>query len=148
VTTFRFYLVRHARAEPKAPGEMDAARRLTPDGRATFSALARALAPRLSVSRVVASPYARARETAELLAAATGASAAEEPALAAGASSGSELLALGRRLGAGVALVGHNPELAEAVSAAAGRSADLRPGAVAAVDVDGDRLRLAWLEPG
>lgn len=146
---FRFYLVRHGAAEPAAAAGSDAARRLTPEGRAAFAAHARALAPRLAVSRVVTSPLVRARETAALLAEATGARVEEDPALASGASDGAALLALARRLGAGVALVGHNPELAEAASAVARRHVAVPAGAVAAVDADAAGLRLAWLEgPG
>jgi phosphohistidine phosphatase len=148
VTGVRFYLVRHGRAEARHPAG-DAARRLTAEGRARFEAHARALAAEVAVSSVLASPLARARETADLLGAATGAAVAEEPALASGASSGPELLALARRLGGGVALVGHNPELAEAVAVAAGGPRELEPGAVAAVDADGSGYRLAWLRaPG
>jgi phosphohistidine phosphatase len=147
VSAFRFYLLRHAAAEPAAAS--DAARRLTSGGRAAFEAHARALAPRMAVTRVVTSPLARARETAALLAAATGAAVEEDAALASGASSGAELLALGRRLGAGAALVGHNPEVAEAIAAVARRHAAVPAGAIAAIDVDGGGLRLAWLEaPG
>jgi phosphohistidine phosphatase len=142
--TLRFYLARHGRAEARHPAG-DAARRLTADGRARFEAHARALAAELSLSSVVASPLPRARETAELLGAATGAPVAADPALAPGASSGAEILALARRLGAGVALVGHNPELAEAVALAAGGHRDVEPGAVAAIDADGSGYRLAWL---
>ncbi len=141
----RFYLLRHAPAAPKDAGG-DAARRLTAEGRAAFIAHARALAPRLALSRIVASPYLRARETAALLAGETHAPVADEDALAAGASSGAELLALGIRLGEGAALVGHNPEIGEAVALAAGRALEVRAGAVAAIDADGDAFRLAWLE--
>jgi phosphohistidine phosphatase len=146
VKTTRFYLVRHGKAEPKGAAG-DAARTLTPEGRERFAARAAALAPRLALSRVVTSPFVRARQTAELLAGATGAPVEEEAALASGASSGSDLLLLGLRLGAGAALVGHNPEVAEAVALAAGRGVDVEAGAVAAVDADGGRFTLAWLEP-
>jgi phosphohistidine phosphatase len=145
VTGLRFYLVRHGRAEAKHPAG-DAARRLTPEGRARFAAHARALATEVALSSVVSSPFARARETAELLGAAAGAPVADDPALASGASSAGEILALGRRLGAGAALVGHNPELAEAVALAAGGSREVEPGAVAAIDADGSGYRLAWLK--
>jgi phosphohistidine phosphatase len=149
VTALRLYLVRHGAAEPSSAAGSDAARRLTPEGRLAFAAHARALAPRMRVTRVVTSPLARARETAALLAEATGAPVEEDDALAAGACDGRALLALARRLGAGAALVGHNPEVAEAIAAAARRSAAVPPGAVAAVDVDASGLRLAWLEaPG
>jgi phosphohistidine phosphatase len=139
----RFLLVRHAEAEPSAPS--DAERRLTAEGRARFEAHARALAPSLRLSRIVTSPYARARETAELLAAATGGTVEEDPALASGRTSGVELLAAARRRGDGVALVGHNPEVAEAVTLVAGAPTAVRPGAVAAVDQDASGERLAWI---
>lgn len=145
MTAVRFYLVRHGRAEPAGPSG-DSARRLTPEGRAGFTAHARAVAARMGVRHIATSPFARARETSELLAAATGAPVADEEALASGASSARELLALGRGLGAGAALVGHNPEIAEAVALAAGRSLEVKPGAVAAVDAEGETFRLAWLE--
>lgn len=140
----RFYLVRHGRAEAAAAD--DASRRLTPEGRAEVTAHATRLSARLAPSRIATSPLLRARETADLLAGATGAPVEEEPALASGRSSGREVLALGRALGAGAALVGHNPELAEAIALASGRHEEVRPGAVAAVDADAGGFRLAWLE--
>lgn len=145
MTQLRFYLVRHATAEPKHIA--DHARRLTPDGRVRFAAHAEAIAGDLSLSRIVTSPFTRARETADLLARATGAPVEEDAALASGASSGGDVLALGRRLGAGVALVGHNPEIAEAVALAAGKDVETATGAVAAIDVEGTAFRLAWLRP-
>ncbi len=145
MSAVRFQLVRHGDAEPKDP-RGDAARALTAAGRARFAAHARALAPRLSVSRIATSPLARARETALLLSAATGAPVADEPALASGASSARELLELGVRLGTGAALVGHNPEIAEALALVAGRHVEVRPGTIAAIDVEGGAFRLAWLE--
>lgn len=140
----RFYLVRHGEAEGGASGG-DAARRLTPGGRARFAALARAVGPRLALSRILTSPLLRARETAELLAGATGAAVQEDDALGSARSTGGDLLQLGRRAGAGAALVGHNPELAEAVGLAGGDHR-LPPGAIAAIDVDGETCTLAWLE--
>jgi phosphohistidine phosphatase len=142
--TVRALLVRHGRAEPQAPGG-DAARRLTPEGRAAFQATLRHVAGSLRLSRVVTSPLQRARETAALLAELAGARVEEDQRLACGASSGDQLLALARQLGPGVALVGHNPELAEAVARAAGRELEVPPGTLAAVDDEG---RLLWLQPG
>ncbi|HET9593953.1 MAG TPA: histidine phosphatase family protein [Anaeromyxobacteraceae bacterium] len=148
----RVYLVRHAKAEKEPPeGERgDAARRLTPHGRALFFALARTLVPDLGVTRVLSSPFARARETAEIVAALARAPLDEEPLLASGASTGRALLELARRAGAGAALVGHNPELAEAVALAAGAEQKVRPGTVAALDLSPrGGVSLAWLEaPG
>lgn len=138
----RFYLVRHAKAEKEAP-HGDAARRLTDKGRRHFEALLGDLGGELRLSRIVTSPFTRARETAALLAEATGAPVEVEPRLASGASDGREVLALGVALGAGVALVGHNPELAEAVALAGGGAAEVPPGTVAAVRLDG---RLDWVK--
>jgi phosphohistidine phosphatase len=138
-----FFLVRHAKAEPGAAGG-DAARPLSAAGRAAFAGQAGEVAARARITRIVTSPLTRARQTARLLAEATGAPVEEDHRLGSGASSGRELLALGARLGAGTALVGHNPELAEAVRLAGGQDAEVPPGAVAAVGLDG---RLAWLRP-
>lgn len=142
MTTRRlYYLVRHAKAEGSAPGG-DAARRLTEQGRRHFEALLAALGPDLAVGRVVTSPFARARETAALLAAATGAPVAEEPRLASGASDGRALLSLAASLGVGAALVGHNPEIADAIALAGQGGVEVPPGTVAALGPDG---RLRWL---
>lgn len=142
----RVYLVRHAKAERDAPGG-DAARRLTPEGRARFFAFAGSVAEKLDVSRVVTSPFTRARQTAEILAAATGAPVAENPDLAPGRSTGRDILAWARSEGSGVALVGHNPEMAEAIALAAGRSEKMPPGSIAAVELThGGGSRLAWIE--
>jgi phosphohistidine phosphatase len=143
MTTLRFHLVRHAKAEPQYVA--DAARQLTPEGRDRFAAHAASLAVELSLTRIVASPFARAVQTAELLAQATGAALEVQGALASGASSGAQLLALARQLGHGVALVGHNPEIAQAVAIAAGDDLDVPPGTVAAIDADADGFTLAWL---
>jgi phosphohistidine phosphatase len=99
---------------------------------------------------VLTSPLVRARQTAAILAAATGAPVEEHPALASGASSGHALLAEARAAGDGAALVGHNPELAEAISLAGGRAHAVRPGTIAAIELDdGGAARVAWLSaPG
>ena len=140
-----FYLIRHARAEAEAPGG-DEGRRLTPEGRDAFRETVASLAGRLQVTRIHASPFLRARQTGDLLAALSGAPLEEEEELASGVLSGRKLLRLGAELGAGAALVGHNPEVAEAISQAAGRGTEVPPGTVAAIGLDG---RLAWVaRPG
>jgi phosphohistidine phosphatase len=141
----RVYLVRHAKAEPLVTS--DAERRLTPEGRRRFERHAQALAARMRVSQVVTSPLARARETAEILARESGASVLEDGRLASGACDGEDLLALVRAAPAGAALVGHNPEIAEVVATVAGRSVEVKPGAVAALDVSAHEVALSWLEP-
>jgi phosphohistidine phosphatase len=144
VPTTRVYVVRHGKAEPQRTD--DASRRLTPEGRAAFDALVRRLAPRLRVRRIATSPLARAAETAELLAARSGARVEEDPRLASGAASGRDVLAVVRAAADGTALVGHNPELAEAIAAAAEKDVSVPPGTIAALDVAGRAVTLAWLE--
>ncbi len=136
------FLVRHAEAEA---GGLDASRRLTSTGKSAFSALLQSLGPKLAVTRVLASPFRRARETAHLLAQATGAPAEPSDDLASGHGGGRDLLAMAREAGAGTALVGHNPEVAEAVAIAAGKSLPVPPGTVAALDLSGSTPRLLWL---
>jgi phosphohistidine phosphatase len=140
----RVYLVRHGKAEPLAKD--DATRRLSPEGRERFTRLLASLAGRLEVSRVLTSPLLRARQTAEILARATGAKLEEDPRLAAGETEGRELLSIARAAPHGTALVGHNPELAQALALLSGRELEVKPGAVAAVEVDQSGARLAWLE--
>ncbi|HSN92206.1 MAG TPA: histidine phosphatase family protein [Anaeromyxobacteraceae bacterium] len=137
------YLVRHAEAE-REPAHDDAARPLSEEGRARFRDHARDLAREIRIARILTSPYRRARETADLLAAATGAAVEAERRLAAGTCGGRDLLSLARSLGGGVALVGHNPEVAEAVLIAAGEAVEVKPGTVAAVEVEGEAVRLVW----
>jgi phosphohistidine phosphatase len=141
----RVYLVRHAKAEPHSGGDDDA-RRLTPEGRARFAALLRRLGGRLAVVRVVTSPLLRARETAEMLARSTGAPLEPEPRLEAGRCSGKELIAMVRHAPPGTALVGHNPEVAEALAHLAEGDLEVKTGAVAALDVEGKDVTLAWME--
>ena len=136
------YLVRHAEAEA---GGHDADRRLTSSGRAAFSGLLRVLGPTFTPNRILSSPFRRARETASILALAAGAPAESSDDLASGHAGGRELLELARHAAAGTALVGHNPELAEAVAIAAGKPLPVPPGTVAALDVSGPAPRLLWL---
>jgi len=143
--TVRVYLVRHARAEKEAP-HGDAARRVTAEGRAAFHALLASLGQKLAVSRAITSPFARARETAEVLAAATGATIEDDAELASGNLDGRGILAFARRAGAGCALVGHNPEIGEAITLVAKEIRDVPPGTVAAIDLERDGPRLAWIE--
>ena len=140
--TSAVFLVRHAEAQS---GGVDADRRLSASGKEAFSGLLQILGPRLTVRRILASPFRRARETADLLARATGAPAGPSDDLASGHAGGRELLELARREGAGTALVGHNPEIAEAVAIASGKRSPVPPGTVAAFDLSGPAPRLLWL---
>jgi phosphohistidine phosphatase len=106
----RLFLVRHAIAEDAAPGQPDAARPLSEQGRARFEEELRGLR-RLGVNfgQVRFSPARRALETAELLAALVEGELQVDPLLA--AAPGPQLLAslAGDRL----ALVGHEPWLSQ-----------------------------------
>lgn len=140
----RVYLVRHATAEADH-SRGDAARGLTASGRERFVRLIEELASELLVVRILTSPFLRARQTADLLARATGSLVEEEEELESGRSSGAALLRLAARAGDGAALVGHNPEVAEAVSLAAGRHEEVKPGSLAAVDLLASGPHLAWI---
>jgi phosphohistidine phosphatase len=110
------FLVRHAIAEQRDAGRWpdDARRPLTPEGEERFRAAARGLrrlVPRVDV--VLASPYARAWRTAELLSEEAGWPLPERcAALEAERSAADAAEALRERSGQGsVALVGHEPQL-------------------------------------
>ena len=135
------FLVRHATA---AEGGPDAERRLSAAGRAAFSDLLGMVGPSLSVTAIRSSPFRRAMETADLVAQATGAASEPEDDLASGHGSGRELLELARNAGPGTVLVGHNPEVAEALSIAAGKPVPVPPGTIAALDLSGPAPRLLW----
>lgn len=141
----RVYLVRHARAEKEHP-RGDAGRRLTSDGREAFALLVNELQGALPLTRIVSSPFVRALETARVLSAVTGAPIEEDDALASGRSDGKDVLELAHAAGDGVALVGHNPELQEAIARASGREESVRPGCIAAVEVEArGAARLLWI---
>lgn len=142
--TSAVYLVRHAEAGAGV-GVKDADRRLTERGRSAFQGLLADLGPALAVKRILTSPFLRARETARILGLSTGASVESSDDLASGHVSGRELLALARQAGPGAALVGHNPEVAEAIAAAGGGGTAVPPGTVAALDLSGARPRLLWV---
>ena len=138
-------LVRHAAAAAPT-GIADRDRELTPEGREAFARLAERLAREVRLARVLSSPYARALATAGLLAAVTGAEVEEEPALGSGASDAAGLLRLARAAGSGVALVGHNPEMAGAIARVTGRDEPVPPGTVAALETGpGGNLRPLWV---
>ena len=154
----RLLIVRHAIALPRGtPDVPDAERPLTPRGKRRFESAAKGLArtfPRPDA--VLTSPWKRARETAEILAAAYGRMQPKDtPALA-----GGSFDALARVLGsyrpdAIVAVVGHEPWLSALLARLIGSSTEERlefkKGGVALVDLearpeDGGKL-LAYLPP-
>jgi phosphohistidine phosphatase len=151
------YFVRHAVAEQRDPSRWpdDVGRPLTEKGRAGFRSAARGLRRVVpSVDVVLASPYVRSWQTAEILSEEAGWPAPEPcAALEPGHPAEDALKVLAGRTLEAVALVGHEPHLSSLVSLlTVGRSGGLRmtfkKGAVALVvsDVDpapGDGL-LVW----
>jgi phosphohistidine phosphatase SixA len=126
----RIFLVRHAEA---APGEPDALRPLTPDGRAA----ARELGERLAVHRpkaVVCSPLLRARETADAIARAAGIEAEPEDGLAPGAAV-TDLSAAVSGRGETVVVVGHQPDCSEIVLALTGEERSFAPAGYAELEL-------------
>jgi len=149
----RLYLVRHGKAEDVGPDGTDGARRLTEEGRRDFRRGAEGLASLgVRFDRILTSPLARARETAEILADVVDGPAPERlEALAFGDEA--EILAAVARAGEEVALVGHEPTLGKLVSLAVcgrvGGGTPLRRGGVACIDFARNaapgRGVLAWL---
>lgn len=121
----RVYLCRHAEA---APGDPDELRELTDAGREQARALGIRLAALPAPPVVVlTSPLLRARQTAQEIAAVTGARILVEPRLAPGATA--ELLSrsLDAEMGA-VATVGHQPDCSEIAVTLTGGDPGFPPG--------------------
>jgi phosphohistidine phosphatase len=126
----RIILVRHAEA---APGEPDALRPLTDEGRA----VARALAERLAAHQpdaVLCSPLLRARQTAEAIARAAHLEAHADDRLAPGMDVASLSNAVGGQ-GATVVVVGHQPDCGEIVLALTGEERKFAPGSFAELEL-------------
>ena len=129
----RLLVMRHGPAEPCGAGG-DAARRLSPDGRERTRLATAALARILPVpGRIYTSPLPRARETAELLAAAFGTNApVVTPLLAPGFERARIANELARAGIEPLAIVGHEPDLSAFVGWLIGGGARIRLGKGAA----------------
>jgi phosphohistidine phosphatase len=151
------YLIRHAIAEESARSGRDADRALTDDGKERMRRAAEGLrAAGVRLELVLTSPYRRAVETAEIVAAALGGVECRElPELAAGAVPATVLAELSpyRKLEE-LALVGHQPDLGHLASQILTGSPDLCPiafkkGSVACFEIETPRMpfrgELAWL---
>jgi len=127
----RLLVMRHGPAEALASHHAsDAERRLTPDGHTKTAQACEALARFLpSLDRIYTSPYLRAYETAELLAAALETS---EPTVTPLLAPGFEQERLARMLsedgGHTVAIVAHEPDLSEFISWLSGARVDMDKG--------------------
>jgi phosphohistidine phosphatase len=134
------WILRHAEASPTGE-EGDASRLLTPKGERRAVEVGRALAARgLRPARILASPLARARATADLVAEAAEAAAPEvDRRLAPGEDAEArarEVLAEGPHP---ALLVGHNPDLEGVVLALTGTPVALRKGMLVRIAHDGRR---------
>lgn len=114
-------VIRHGAAEDRAVSGDDADRALTAAGVEQMQAVAAGLAAvGQPPAEILTSPYRRARETGDIVAAALGGvPVLEEPALASGATAADILVALVNRLdgdSGGLAVVGHEPDLGRFVS--------------------------------
>jgi phosphohistidine phosphatase len=127
------YLCRHAKA---ASGDPDHLRKLTGRGRKQAHELGERLAalPNPPVL-VLTSPLVRARQTADAIAAATGAMLRLEPRLAPGATVGDLRDSLTGIEGP-VATVGHQPDCSEIAVAVTGADPGFAPAGMAELDLD------------
>ena len=150
----RLYVVRHGVAEAEARSGGDAARRLTPAGRAKVRKIARGLRRlRVTADVVFTSPLPRAAETAALLAAEHDGLPApvELPALATGSAPSTMLRALVRQGRRGdLMIVGHEPGLSQLVAVLLtgspdGMAIELKKGGVVALSLDRLAARRATL---
>jgi phosphohistidine phosphatase len=139
--------VRHGKAQDSHPSG-DFARGLDEKGRRKFRDHARELSRMVKLAGVATSPLVRAVQTAEILAEACG---VEEVSVRAELEPGPEerVADLARELGAGWALVGHNPSLSDGAALLVGHAVDLKKGAALALRVSGKRFEQVWLaNPG
>jgi phosphohistidine phosphatase len=151
-------IVRHAIAvEPGTPGVTDSERPLTEEGAAKFRESAQGLAALLSRPDVLlTSPFVRARQTAEIAAAAWGKTKPTlEPRLEAGATPAAILTAVQEHQEAAlVAVFGHEPDCSGLLAQLLGTRHDgrlaFKKGGAALVDLGDDPGRsgqLVWLMP-
>lgn len=127
------FLCRHAKA---AKGEPDAARELTSAGVEQARALGARLASHPSAPvLVLTSPLARARQTAEAIAEATGAHLRVEERLSPGATVSALAASLTGEIGP-VATVGHQPDCSEITVALTGSDPGFPVAGVAEIEIE------------
>ena len=148
----RLYLLRHGLADwPGWDPARDDERPLTKAGIAKLRAEARALERLdLGLDAILSSPFARARETAEIVAARLGLDVTLEPALAPGFDAKGLRSLLQRHAGASaLLLVGHEPDFGRTIGALVGGARiALKKGGLARVDlasVERPSATLVWL---
>ena len=147
------YFLRHGPAGSRSEWEgADALRPLTSDGRKTVGRAAEALARAgVIVDAIVTSPLVRARQTAEIAAAALGVVAddlVDDERLGHGFSKAALAGIVADRPGAQVLMVvGHEPEFSATIGELTGADVVIKKAGVARVDLDPDTMRgqLVWL---
>ena len=150
------FVLRHAIAEDAGPGQADSERRLTEDGRDRLRLVVRkAMRAGMSPGIVLASPYVRARQTAEILLEELNRPC--EMVTTANLTPYAPVEDLWRELReyaplSPVIVVGHNPQLSELVSVLIGSpryAVEMKKAAIAYVKDAGDGPRpeghLAWM---
>ncbi|MGB2710928.1 MAG: histidine phosphatase family protein [Conexibacter sp.] len=126
------WILRHADAAAAGPGESDGARPLTPKGRRQSQAAGAALfALGVRLDACLASPRVRALDTATLACAPLGVAVHVAPELG-GGTFDAERVAAG--FGEHVLLVGHNPDVVQAIHDLTGARVRMRKGALAAIE--------------
>jgi phosphohistidine phosphatase len=153
----RLLIVRHAIAVDRGtPGMADADRPLTPEGKQRFAEAAAGLARLVGPpDALLTSPWLRARQTAEIAAAAWGKVAPEETEALAGGTFGELARVLdARSASATVAVFGHEPQVSELLGRLVGTKASERlafkKGGAALVEIRGrlaDGGDLVWFLP-
>ena len=137
---YELYLIRHAVAEQRGEAWPDDAKRpLTSEGMSRFRKAARRLAEfGVSIDVIMTSPLVRARQTADILAAAFDAHIVASDALAPGGSYQAILGDLDKQSKRSrIALVGHEPDLGELAGRLCGsrHHLEFKKGAICRIDV-------------
>ncbi len=145
------YLLRHGVAEDRPPGHADDRERaLTPEGAQRMQQEAQGMR-RLAIEldRLLTSPYARARQTAEIVGRALAVAVEIEPALAPGMRLEDLQRAIERAGAQRVMVVGHEPDLSSVGGALiGGGQLQFKKGALALIDLPSDSDldgQLCWL---
>lgn len=126
------WILRHADAAHAAPGQSDAERPLTEKGRAQARAVGEALRELgVRLDACLASPRVRALDTAVLACEQLGVDVQVTPELSGGRFDAEQLAA---GFGEHVMLVGHNPDVAQAVFDLTGARVHMRKAALAGVE--------------
>jgi len=147
----KLYLMRHGHADWPGWDRPDDERPLTKKGRAQMAAVAEALVARgVAPGAVLCSPLPRAQQTAAIVAAALGLAAVVEPSLAPGFGAAEIARLLAAHPAGDLMLVGHEPDLSEAVAALSGGRVEMKKAAVACIEIRTTRPprgALLWLAP-